>query len=100
MTSAEFKKYKKFLAEKRVKSRYGLLRTVTGSTRYRILMLLLVSPRGLTVSDIGKILGASLSRVSHQMRILRSKSVVSSERNSRMVTYAIADRSVRKYLLA
>jgi DNA-binding transcriptional ArsR family regulator len=88
------------LANKKVKKRYAVLRAISGPTRYKILVLLGAYPSGLTVSEIAAALGASLSRVSHQMRILRKQSVVSGSRNSRTITYVIADRKIARSLAA
>ena len=100
MSEEKLRKYKVKLTEKKTRDRYAFLRTVSGSMRYKILVLLESEPKGMIVSDLADILGASLSRVSHQMRILREHHVVSAARANRTAKYAIADRNVRKYLMA
>jgi DNA-binding transcriptional ArsR family regulator len=98
MLSGSLKTYKKILADKRVHVRYARLRVVAGPTRYKILVLLGAKPSGMTVSDLAGILSASLSRVSHQMRILRKYGMVASVRRGRTITYSRADRAFGKYL--
>jgi DNA-binding transcriptional ArsR family regulator len=81
-----------------VKDYFRTLRVIAGPIRFRILMILRAAPKGLSVTEIAEVLGASLSRISHQMRILRKSKLVSSRRDSRSVIYALANPRIYRYL--
>lgn len=79
---------KKILGSPEARQMHGLLRVTSGLSRYRILLLLHARNKGMKVKDIAEILGASPSRVSHQMRILKKWGLVSSHQEGREVIYA------------
>jgi DNA-binding transcriptional ArsR family regulator len=72
----------------------GTFRLLGDTTRVRILDA--VSDRELCVRDIARLLGASESAVSHQLRLLRSVRLVRPRRAGRQVFYALDDHHIVK----
>ena len=66
------------------------------STRIRILCALLED--ALCVCDIAKLLGMTLSAISHQLRILRAAKLVDYRKEGKTVFYSLADDHVRSIL--
>ncbi len=69
-----------------------LLEAVADSTRFRILLAL--SVQELCVSELVELLGVSQSAVSHQLRLLKDRGLVSAERSGQRVYYALDDDHV------
>jgi ArsR family transcriptional regulator len=65
-------------------------------SRLRILSALRV--RELCVCDIASLLGASISAVSHQLRILRNLKLVKHRKTGKMVYYSLDDECVEKLI--
>lgn len=63
------------------------------STRIKILYTLFTEERG--VGDIARLLGMTMSAISHQLRILKQARLVKPRREGKMVYYALADDLVR-----
>ena len=63
------------------------------STRIKILYTLFTEERG--VGDIARLLGMTMSAISHQLRILKQARLVKPRREGMMVYYALADDHVR-----
>ena len=63
------------------------------STRIKILYTLFTEERG--VGDIARLLGMTMSAISHQLRILKQARLVKPRREWKMVYYALADDHVR-----
>ena len=63
------------------------------STRIKILSTLFTEERG--VGDIARLLGMTMSAISHQLRILKQARLVKPRREGKMVYYALADDHVR-----
>ena len=63
------------------------------STRIKILYPLFTEERG--VGDIARLLGMTMSAISHQLRILKQARLVKPRREGKMVYYALADDHVR-----
>ena len=63
------------------------------STRIKILYTLFTEERG--VGDIARLLGMTMSAISHQPRILKQARLVKPLREGKMVYYALADDHVR-----
>ena len=63
------------------------------STRIKILYTLFTEERG--VGDIARLLGMTMSAISHQLRILKQARLVKPRRGGKMVYYALADDHVR-----
>ena len=63
------------------------------STRIKILYSLFTEERG--VGDIARLLGMTMSAISHQLRILKQARLVKPRREGKMVYYALADDHVR-----
>ena len=59
------------------------------STRIKILYTLFTEERG--VGDIARLLGMTMSAISHQLRILKQARLVKPRREGKMVYYALAD---------
>ena len=63
------------------------------STRIKILYTIFTEERG--VGDIARLLGMTMSAISHQLRILKQARLVKPRREGKMVYYALADDHVR-----
>ena len=63
------------------------------STLIKILYTLFTEERG--VGDIARLLGMTMSAISHQLRILKQARLVKPRREGKMVYYALADDHVR-----
>lgn len=63
------------------------------STRIKILYTLFTEERG--VGDIARLLGMTMSAISHQLRILKQARLVKPRREGKMIYYALADDHVR-----
>ena len=63
------------------------------STRIKILYTLFTEERG--VGDIARLLGMTMSAISHQLRILKQARLVKPRREGKRVYYALADDHVR-----
>ena len=63
------------------------------STRIKILYTLCTEERG--GGDIARLLGMTMSAISHQLRILKQARLVKPRREGKMVYYALADDHVR-----
>lgn len=63
------------------------------STRIKILYTLFTEER--CVGDIARLLGMTMSAISHQLRILKQARLVKPRREGKMVYYALADDHVR-----
>ena len=70
-----------------------LFKTFGDSTRIKIMAALSVSP--LCVNDIADVLGATISAVSHQLRLLRIAKLVKQSRKGKEIVYALDDDHVR-----
>ena len=69
-----------------------LFKVFGDSTRIKILTAL--SSEELCVCDISKLVGMTVSAVSHQLKILRSAKLVSCRREGKTVFYSLADSHV------
>jgi ArsR family transcriptional regulator len=99
MADNEVKMLKKKISNPEVTKHFRLLRAISGSSRLKILYLLSqVSNPGLTITDISKILNASLSRISHQMRILKKSGLVNAEKQGRNVIYTPVLAKVSRFV--
>lgn len=83
---------RKLLRRKEVKTSLRAMRILYGSMRFRIVLLLAAQKEGLNVTELAKILGASLSRVSHQLRILKVGGFVAIKGKNRETLYTLRDR--------
>ena len=64
------------------------------STRIKILYTLFTEERG--VGDIARLLGMTMSAISHQLRVLRSARLVKATREGRSVFYTLDDDHVAR----
>lgn len=74
----------------------ALFAALADPTRARILLLLL--EKDMRSTDIAKALTMTSSAVSHQLRWLRERKVVSGERQGREVVYQLADDCIREII--
>ena len=65
-------------------------------TRVRLISLLSISP--LSVGEIGRALRMNQTTVSHQLRILKDRRVVSSTRRGKEIVYAISNEGINDIL--
>ncbi len=71
-----------------------LFSSISDHTRIRIIYALVENER-LNVTDLAESSGLSISAISHQLRMLRDRGMVHSEREGRMVFYSLADDHLR-----
>lgn len=91
------KELQKSLQTKEFKGSHKLLRAVCGPTRYKIIHLLKQNPIGLTVTDMAQILNSSLSKVSHQIKILKEYKLISARGQNRETIYSLADHRIQNF---
>ncbi|MBN1585556.1 winged helix-turn-helix transcriptional regulator [Candidatus Uhrbacteria bacterium] len=91
VTDRELDKIRQYLASDKFRKNHDVLRAISGQVRYRIICALAQSKNGLTVSEIAKLFGYSVSRVSHQLRILRKYRIVTMNRNGKSMIYEIVE---------
>lgn len=94
----QVKQYRTLLNSNRIKEAHKIIRALGGITRFKIIVLLRTRKSGFTVTEMAEILNASLSRISHQLRILRRYRLVSTRKINREVIYTLADHRVQKSL--
>jgi len=70
---------------------------LSGETRYK-LVTLLNELKELCVCDMAEILGMSISAISHQLRLLRKKKIVSTRREGQTIYYSLQDKEISKLL--
>ena len=73
-----------------------LFKVFGDSTRIRILFVL--SSAEVCVCDLARVLNMTQSAISHQLRVLKKNSLVSSRREGKTVIYALADDHVRSII--
>jgi ArsR family transcriptional regulator len=71
--------------------------TLADPTRARIVQALALAPE-LCVCDLALLLDLSVSALSHQLRLLREREVVTRRKAGRIAFYALADEHVRHVL--
>lgn len=76
---------------------FDIICVLCGKTRFKIALVLMHYREGLTVTELSKILNASLSRISHQLRILRAHKLVLARRKNREVIYKLANHRLKKF---
>jgi DNA-binding transcriptional ArsR family regulator len=85
------------LKSKKVHESLRILRALCGPMRYQILVALRASgSAGLTVTELSLVLDASLSRISHQLAILRRHRLVVAKSKNRETMYVLADHHLQK----
>lgn len=75
----------------------GIFDALSDPTRLRILQALLHAG-SLCVCDLAAVTGVTPSGVSHQLRLLRDRDLVSSERDGKRAVYRLADGHVARLL--
>ena len=71
-----------------------LFSSISDHTRIRIVHALTEADR-LNVSEIAEYTGLSISAISHQLRLLRDRSLLHASREGRSVFYSLADDHLR-----
>ena len=75
----------------------GIFELLADPTRARLLHALSLAEE-LCVCDLALLLGRSESALSHQLRLLRDRRVVSRRKDGRIVYYSLADKHIRHVL--
>lgn len=70
-----------------------LFKVFGDATRMRILFVLFEAE--VCVCDLSRVLGMTVSAISHQLKILRSSKLVKSRREGKSIFYSLADDHVR-----
>lgn len=81
---------------RRVDRTTAIFSALSDPTRFRILDALSISE--LCVCDLAEIAGVSQSGVSHQLRVLRDRGLVTYRRDGQRAVYRLADDHVRTLL--
>ena len=87
----------KLFKDKDAEEVYRILRSLCGSTRFEIIHALSKHKNGLTVTELARIIEASLSRVSHQLKILKKDQLVLGKQINRTVCYELVDHHIKKH---
>lgn len=87
----------KYLKTSAFEKSHKTLRAVCGPTRHKIIHVLKRCPNGLTVTDIAQILNSSLSRISHQIKILKSNNLISARGHNRETIYTLDDSKIQNF---
>lgn len=98
MGGMEIKKARAQLRSRENKALAKVLRVLCGPSRLDIVLLLKKYKKGLTVSDLANILNSSLSKISHQLAILRKNNFVEIRSRNRETVYGLADHRINKYI--
>ncbi len=85
---------KAMLSEDEVNSLAETFSVMSDPTRTKIIYAL--SKEELCVCDIARVLGISISAISHQLRILRNMRLVKFRREAKMVYYSLDDRHINR----
>lgn len=89
----ETQRLRKTLHDRSVQRTYQQLRALSGSMRFKIVLVLAEHGRGMNVTEIARVLQSSLSRISHQLRILREQGVVEANAHNRETVYTLVRRA-------
>ncbi len=73
-----------------------LFKILGDSTRLRIVLAL--SANELCVCDLAAVTGMSISAISHQLRLLRDKNIVSNDKRGKMVYYKLDDHHIENLI--
>ena len=84
--------------QKRIGNSFKTLRVLCGPMRFKIVYLLHKNKKGLSVTELAKMLGGSLSRISHQLRILKRQKMVRSAGQNRETIYKLGDHGLARYI--
>lgn len=95
MTTKQLRDMRLRLRSNKFKSELRMVRSVCSQPRFKIMVALCHYAAGLTVSEIAAILQAPISRISHQLAILRGIRVVRRRRRNREMIYTLDARPMR-----
>ena len=76
---------------------HEILHAICGKTRFKIVILLNEEKRGLNVTELSSILNSTLTKISHQLSILRKDGIVEFTGQNRERIYKLADHKLKKY---
>lgn len=76
----------------------ALFKVLSGSVRFRILVLLRMHPNGMSVGDIADVLDGSVSRISHQLSILKKNGLITGTGADHQVVYALNDKKIESLI--
>lgn len=88
---------KKLLVNKRIEESLKICRAICSPLRFKVIFLLKNHPSGLTVTELARILGSSLSRISHQLRILRKCNLVVAKGENRETLYKLSNHRIKRF---
>ena len=66
-------------------------------SRVKLLSALAISP--LCVTDLAQIVGMNQTTVSHQLRLLRTMNIVTTQRDGKIIKYKLANTKINEILL-
>ena len=75
-----------------------MMRVCCGPMRFKVLTLLGSRREGFTVTELARVLQSSLSRVSHQLRILRKHKLVFAKGINRETIYRLSNGKIAECL--
>jgi DNA-binding transcriptional ArsR family regulator len=78
------------------KTKVSAVRKAMLSDYTRTKIIYALSKEELCVCDIARVLGISISAISHQLRILRNMRLVKFRREAKMVYYSLDDRHINR----
>jgi DNA-binding transcriptional ArsR family regulator len=84
--------------DKKINESLKIMRALCGPMRFKIIYLLHKNKKGLSVTEIAEILHGSLSRISHQLSILKAHKMVRSSGQNRETIYKLGDHGLVKYI--
>ena len=76
-----------------------LFATLADPSRARIVHLLAISDGDLCVYDMARVIGMSVSALSHQLRFLRRRGAVERRKSGRIAEYRLVDDHLRELVL-
>ena len=98
LPNSQIRSLRESTRSKKANQHLRILRAISGRARWHMLLLLRSAKNGLTTTDFAVILKATLSRVSHQLRILKRGGLVQTKREGRNVIYSLANPLINKYV--
>jgi DNA-binding transcriptional ArsR family regulator len=83
----------------RIKLSHDICFIVCSPVRFKIIgALLRHQKQGLTVTDLATMTNSSISRVSHQLHILRKHKIAEAKKSGRQQIYTITESTIKKRL--
>jgi len=95
MKAGQLRNMRLRLRSQKFKNELRMVRSVCSQPRFKIMVALCHHVDGLTVSEIAAVLQAPISRISHQLAILRGIRAVKRRRRNREMIYTLDPRPMR-----